>query len=173
MSKSALKKHLQSLNKDQIIETVLEMYDGIKPVKEYLEYYLQPDEKAMFEKYKKLITDEFYPTTKSFNPKLRFSVARKTIADFRTLKPSPELLADLMLTLAEQACEFTYDFGDMTEQYYNSAYNNMKAALEYIKKNDLLENFQLRCEDCVKWASPCGYGFAYEISELVYDYYQQ
>ena len=84
MSKSALKKHLQSLNKDQIIETVLEMYDGIKPVKEYLEYYLQPDEKAMFEKYKKLITDEFYPTTKSFNPKLGFTVARKAIADFRT-----------------------------------------------------------------------------------------
>ena len=38
MSKSALKKHLQSLNKEQIIETVLEMDDGIKPVKEYLEY---------------------------------------------------------------------------------------------------------------------------------------
>ena len=72
-----------------------------------------------------------------------------------------------------EPCEFTYDFGDMTEQYYNSAYSNLKAALEYIKKNDLLESFQLRCEDCVKWASPCGYGFAYEISELVYDYYQQ
>ena len=78
-----------------------------------------------------------------------------------------------MLTLAEQACEFTYDFGDMTEQYYNSAYNNMKAALEYIKKNDLLENFQLRCEDCVKWASPCGYGFSAEISQLVFDYYNE
>jgi len=33
MSKSALKKHLQSLNKEQLIETVLEMYDNMKPVK--------------------------------------------------------------------------------------------------------------------------------------------
>lgn len=72
----------------------------------------------MFEKYKKLITDGF------ILPKVSIQSCRfqwhEAIADFRTLKPSPELIADL-LTLAEQACEFTYDFGDMTEQCYNSA----------------------------------------------------
>lgn len=171
MSKSTLKKHLQTLNKEQLIETVLEMYDNLKPAKEYLEYYLSPNEKVMYEKYKKVITDEFYPATKNFNPKLRFSVARKAIADFRALKPSPELLADLMLTLAEQACEFTYDYGDMTEAYYNSAYNNLKSALEYIEKNNLLERYKNRCQQCEKWASPCGYGFSDEISQLIYEYY--
>lgn len=51
MSKSTLKKHLQTLNKEQLIETVLEMYDNLKPAKEYLEYYLSPKEKVMYEKY--------------------------------------------------------------------------------------------------------------------------
>jgi len=171
MSKVSLKKHLQLLTKEQVIETVLEMYDNVKPAKEYLEYFLNPNEKEMLGKYKKVITDEFYPTTKSFNPKLRFAVAKKAIAEFRALKTSPELVADLMLTLAEQACKFTYDFGDMTEQYYNSAYTNLEVALEYMDKNNLLKAFKLRCDDCVKYASPCGYGFADEISQLVNDYY--
>ena len=54
MSKLALKKHLQSLNREQLIETVLEMYDNMKPVKEYLEFFLNPNEKEMFEKYKSI-----------------------------------------------------------------------------------------------------------------------
>lgn len=148
------------------------MYDAIKPAKDYLEYYLSPDEKAVYEKYKKVITDEFYPTTKYRNPKLRFSVARKAIAEFRALKPAPELLADLMLTLGEQDCEFTYDFGEMTEGFYNSAYNNLEAALKFIKQNNLLDNFKLRCYKCIKWASVCGYGFRDEIEQLVSDYYE-
>ena len=171
MSKSALKKHLQSLTKEQMIETVLEMYDNMKPVKEYLEFFLNPNEKEMFEKYRAVIVNEFYPKGKYFDPKTRFSVAKKAIADFRALKPSPELLADLMLTLPEMACQFTYDYGDMSEQFYNSAYNNFKAALEYMHKNNLLEAFKLRCKNCLKWASVCGYGFADDISDIYYQYY--
>jgi len=172
MSKSTLKKHLQTLSKEQMIETVLELYDNVKPAKEYFEFFLNPNEKEMLEKYRAVIVNEFYPRGKFTEPKTRFSVAKKAIADFRALKPSPELLGDLMVTLAEMACKFTYDYGDMWEQYYNSAYNNFKAALDFLDKNNLLDNFKLRCEDCVKYASPCGYGFADEISDIYYQYYQ-
>ncbi|HRZ97521.1 MAG TPA: DUF6155 family protein [Paludibacter sp.] len=171
MSKPALKKHLQSLTKEQLIETVLEMYENMKPVKEYLEFFLNPNEKEMFEKYRKIIINEFYPKGKYTEPKTRFSVAKKAIAEFRILKSSPELLGDLMVTLVENACKFTYDYGDMSEQYYNSAYTNYELALKYLQKNNLLDKFKLRCKDCVKYASPCGYGFAGEIESLYYDYY--
>jgi hypothetical protein len=171
MSKVALKKHLQSLTKEQLIETVIEMYDNIKPAKEYLEFFLNPNEKEMFEKYKDIIVKEFYPTGKYSEPKTRFSVAKKAIAEFRTLKPSPELLGDLMLILPEMVCKFTSEYGDMWEQYYDSAYTNFKNALIYLQKNNLLENFKLRCEDCVKYASPCGYGFADDIADIFYQYY--
>ena len=173
MSKPALKKHLQSLTKEQLIETVLEMYDNMKSVKEYLEFFLNPNEKEMFEKYKAVIINEFYPRGKYTDPKTRFSVAKKAIADFRTLKPSSELLADLMLTLPEMACQFTFDYGDMSEQYYNSAYNNFKAALEYMHKSSLLDSFKLRCVDCLKWASVCGYGFEDDMNEIFYQYYKE
>ena len=173
MSKIALKKHLQSLTKEQLIETTLDMYDNLKPVKEYFEFFMNPNENEMFEKYKSVIVNEFYPKGKYTDPKTRFSVAKKAIADFRVLKPSPELLGNLMLTLPEMACMFTRDYGDMWEQYYDSAYNNFKNALLYLQKNNLLENFKLRCEDCVKYASNCGYGFADDMADLYYQYYNE
>jgi len=76
-----------------------------------------------------------------------------------------------MLTLPEMACKFTCDYGDMWEQYYNSAYTNFKNTLVFLQKNKLLDNFKLRCEDCVKYASPCGYGFADDIADVFYLYY--
>ena len=172
MSKTALKKHLLSLTKEQVIEQVLGLYDTCKPAKEYFEYYLNPDEKGQSEKYKAIIINEFYPKGKSATPKTRFSVAKKAIADFRSLSPPPELLGDLMLTFPEMACKFTYDYGDMWEQYYISAATNFELALKFLQKHDLLEQFQHRCKDCVKYANPCGYGFADEISELFSQYYQ-
>ena len=93
------------------------MYDTMKPVKEYLEFFINPNEKEMFEKYRAIIVNEFYPRGKSTQPKIRFSVAKKAIADYRALKPSPELVGDLMLTLAETACKFSNDYGDLWEQY--------------------------------------------------------
>jgi hypothetical protein len=173
MSKTELKKHLLSLTKEQIVEQVLGLYDTCKPAKEYFEYFLNPDEKGQFGKCKAIIINEFYPKGKYVEPKTRFSVAKKAITDFRSLSPSPELLGDLMVTLPEMACEFTSDYGDMSEQYYTSAVNNYEAALKFLKKHDLLEQFQLRCEDCVKYAKPCGYGFAEEISDLFDEYYNQ
>jgi len=172
MSKSTLKKHLQTLTKEQLTEFILEMYDNSKPAKEYLEYYLKPNEQELLEKYRKVIVQEFYPKGKTAEPKTRFSVARKAISDFRYLKPSPEALADLMLTLPEMACKFTREYGDMSEQFYDSAYNNFKTALLFIYKNGLKNSFKLRCEDCVKWASYCGYGFGDDMREIYYQYYQ-
>jgi hypothetical protein len=171
MSKTTLKKHLLSLTKEQIVEMVLGLYDVSKPAREYFEYYLQPDEKGMFEKYRTIVINQFYPKGKFLDALPRFSVAKKAIADFRSLSPSPLLLADLMVTLAEMACKFTFDYGDMSEQYYNSAAKNFELALEFLDKHDLLDQFKLRCLDCVKYAEPCGYGFSYEIEELYDEYY--
>ena len=171
MSKTELKKHLQTLTKEQVIEQVLELYGNCKPAKEYFEYFLKPDEQGQFEKYKASIINEFYPNGNRFNPALRFSVAKKAIADFRALKPSPELLADLLVTLPETACQFTNEYGDMSEQYYNSTVTNFEVALKFLQQNNLLADFKLRCKDCVKYAEPCGYGFPDELDQLFDEYY--
>jgi len=171
MSKTELKKHLQSLTKEQVIEQVLELYGNCKPAKEYFEYFLHPNEKEKFKKYKAIIFNEFFDNTLVGIGKLRFSVAKKAIADFRALKPSPELLADLLVTLPETACQFTKEYGDMTEQFYDSTVINYEVALKFLQQNNLLADFKLRCKDCVKYSESCGYGFHEEIDRLFRDYF--
>jgi hypothetical protein len=171
MSKAALKKELQGFTKEQLVTHILDLYDKNKAVKEFYEFYLNPrSEKELLNKYKKLIYKEF-GVDNFFTAGLKFSVAKRAIADFRNLQPSPEVLADLMLYLPECACEFTHDYGDMSEQFYNGAVNNFVKALEYIQKHGLLDTFKLRAQKCVEWASPCGYGFADEIANIYEEFF--
>ena len=80
MSKVALKKYLGTLEKSEIIDVVLDLYDARKEAKEYLEYILNPDEKEKMKEYKAIIRNEFWP--KRGDGKCRFSVCKRAIADF-------------------------------------------------------------------------------------------
>ena len=93
MSKAKLKKYLQTLSKEQVIEVMLELYDARKEAKEYLEFYLAPDSNAELEKCKKAIRQEFFPT-RSFSEKPSFAKCRKVISDFQKLKPEPTCIAE-------------------------------------------------------------------------------
>ena len=171
MSKTALKKELSKLTKNQLVEQILDLYDKNTAVKEFYKFYLNPtNEKELADKYKKLIRKEFNVENPMRSTE-KFSVAKKAISDFKNLQPSPEYLADVMLYLPESACELTALYGDFSEQFYNSAYNNFKTALAFLKKHNLLEQFRPRTEQCLKWASNCGYGFADDIADEFYEYY--
>lgn len=173
MSKIKLKKELQQLTKEQLIEQILDLYSNNSTVEEFYNFYLNPhNEKELAQKYKKLIRKEFNVEHPERGGE-KFSVAKRVISDFKGLQPSPEALADLMLYLPESACELTYRYGDYSEQFYNAACNNYTVALKYIATNGLLQKFKPRARQCVRWASPCGYGFADEIAEIYYEYYQE
>ena len=59
MSKATLKKYLGSLDKSEVIDVVLDLYDARKEAKEYLEYFLNPDETAKMKEYKAIIGMSF------------------------------------------------------------------------------------------------------------------
>ena len=171
MSKLQLKKELQKFTKEQLIEQIFELYDTYKPVKEYYKTFLNPDNiEEVCEKYKEVIMNEFYPTTR-LRPKMRFSVARGAISDFNKLKPPPKLVAELMLTLVEYACKFTNDYGSQTEQYYISIRNNFVPALEFLQKEDLLDVFKSKCEKCLEYSKPNGYFFPDNMNYYFNKYY--
>ncbi len=100
MSKATLKKHLLSLEKEDIINVVLELYTARKEAKEYLEYYLNPDENGLFEKSKEQINKEFFPA--KGKRKARVSECRKVIKHFSTLWPTAEHLGQLHLYYADR-----------------------------------------------------------------------
>ncbi len=165
MSKSTVKKHLQSLPKESIIDMVMEMYSARKEAQEYLEFYTHPNERGKLEEYKSIIREEFYPTRRR-EPQTRFAVCRKAVADFRKLKPSADALADLMVSYMECATQFTHDYGDMWEQYYASVEGNFSKTIKHIVSNGLWEEYDNRLRRCMEWASVCGYGFADTIAGM-------
>ena len=161
------------MSKEHVIEFVLEVYQINKQTKQHIEYLLDPNEKEMLEKYRKIIIEEFYPTKGSSDPKLRFAVCKKAIAEFKSLKPAPENLADLLVTLSETTCEFIGDFSSIWEEFYDSTATNFIVALKYLEKNGLLEPFEKRCAKCVKHVASTGYGFEDSMGDIYSEYYKK
>lgn len=165
MSKASVKSLLQTMTKKDIIEMVLEMYSARKEAKEYLEFYANPNEDGKLEEYKAIIKEEFYPKRRR-EPQTRFSVCRKAVADFKKLKPSADALAELMVSYMEWATEFTFDYGDMWEQYYDSVEGNFDRTIKHIVANGLWDKYDKRLQQCVKWSDNCGYGFADAMGDM-------
>lgn len=61
MSKIQLKKLLESLAKEEIIDIVIELYDARKEAKEYLDFFVNPNDDAKLLEYKQIIYNEFFP----------------------------------------------------------------------------------------------------------------
>lgn len=170
MSKQQLKKLLNSMDKADIMSLILEMYDAKKEIQNYLDFYINPNEKEQFLKYKAIIEKEYSLTVAE--PKCRLVIAKKAVSDFATLKPSVLLQAELMMFLVECGCQLTRKYGDMWEGFYDGMYNNFVRALKFMKKHGLLMEFRINAEKCVRLASPCGYGFADDMANAFHDFYE-
>lgn len=81
MSKSQLKKELQTLDKNQLIEVLLSTYSSSAGAKEYLDFFLNPDVDALMDKKLKIIDRELARTKYGYS-KARVSVLNKTLKEF-------------------------------------------------------------------------------------------
>lgn len=168
MSKTTIKKLLQSMTKDEIIGLVLELYSAKKEAKEYLEYYACPDEEGKLEEYKAIIREEFYPVRRR-DPQLRFSVCRKAVADFKNFKPSKNAIAELMVSYMEWVFQLAHEYGAMWEDFYYSVESDFDETVQYVAENGLWEKFDKRLQQCVKWTDGSGYDFANIIEDIYED----
>jgi hypothetical protein len=102
MSKRDLKKYLNQLDKEQIADQLLELYDKFPEVKTYYNFVFNPREDRLVQEAKLKISNEYFPV-KSKRARLRRSIAQKYIKHFLTLGLDPHLLADIMLFNIETA----------------------------------------------------------------------
>jgi hypothetical protein len=157
MGVSELKKELKSFEKDKLIELFLDLYKKNKAVKEYFDYFINPDEQALFNKFRDKIYESFYPK-RGVNYNLK--VGKKAIAEFKKFDPSPILIAELTLFYVETGVEFTIDFGDLGESFYSSMESTFLTALKIMHKERLLDNFAERVENLIsRLDENLGWGF--------------
>jgi hypothetical protein len=165
-----LKSELKKQDKETLIKHVSELYKKYKPVKEYFDFYINPNENELLEKYKEKVREGFFPK-RGWN--LKLSLARKAINEFKKLGPSQENLADLLLYYAECGVEFTNDYGDIDENFYISIEKAYVSALELMEKESVLEKFKDRSEKIVNDTSGIGWGFHDYLGDVFYGFYAE
>lgn len=171
MSKAAVKKYIHSLDREALEQLVLDMYSARKEAKELLEYMVNPNDQAKYEEYKAIITKEFYP--KRGEGKMRYSVCKKAVKEFKSLDPDPMLLADLMLLIPEYASQIADDWGDLWEAFYDGCYNNFRAALKYISDHELYPHFKKRIAKILQNSESSGWGFPDIMNQAFEEYFPE
>ena len=168
MGLTDLKKELNKLEKSKLIEVVLELYKKNKSVKDYFDFYINPNEKELFNKYQKIVFESFYPK-RGFGLKLK--EGKQAISDFKKFEPSTLLLSDLMLYYVETGVKFTNDFGDIDENFYVSVEKMFIQALTLMNKEDILDEFSERALKVVSGADGTGWGFFDSLASIHSEFY--
>ena len=163
-----IKNELRKFDKAKIIELIADLYKKNKSVKEYFDFFVNPNENELSKKYRDKIFDSFYPK-RGFILKLKD--AKQALADFKKLEPSTELLADLMLFYVECGVKFTNDFGDIDEKFYVSAEKIYFEALTLMHKGDFLEKFEIRSFKIVDDSNGIGWGFHDYLLQMYFNFY--
>jgi hypothetical protein len=144
MSKKALKKYLNSLEKEQLEEQLLDLYERFKEVKVFYNFVFNPKEEKLVEEAKVKISKEYFPTTGKRKPKKRRSVAQKHIKHFIQLGLDAPLIADVMVYNIEIAQTFNAQRPIKQDTFYKSMLNSFEQAIDFVQLHGLYAEFQSR-----------------------------
>ncbi len=147
MSKRDLKKYLTELNKEQLEEQVLELYEKFSAVKTYYDFVFNPKEETLLKDCKIKISNEYFPQrtgSKLRRPKMRRSVAQNYIKHFILLGVDPFLIGDVMLYAIEIAQTFSSERIVKQEVFYKSMFSSFKQAVIFMIANGTLNEFKSR-----------------------------
>lgn len=67
---------------------------------------------------------------------------------------------------------FTYDYGDMWEQFYDVFERNFEATMKFLKQHKLIERFQPNLDNILRYSDVCGWGFTDSMKDIYYEYTQ-
>jgi hypothetical protein len=147
MSKRDLKKYLAELNKKQLEEQVLELYEKFSTVKTYYDFVFNPKEDTLLKECKIKISNEYFPqktSGKPRRPKMRRSVAQKYIKHFILLGVDPFIIGDVMLYSIEIAQTFSAERFVKPELFFKSMLNSFEQAVKFMISNGILDEFKSR-----------------------------
>ncbi|OOQ59731.1 DUF6155 family protein [Mucilaginibacter pedocola] len=165
-----VKRELTNLDKKALVEILADLYKKNKQVQEYLGLYIKPeDEAGLLERYSAKVRESFYPK-RGYTYSLK--AGKDAIADFKKLGTSAESLISLMLLYVETGVEFTNDFGDINEAFYNSLASTFKNALKLARTEGILESFEKRAAHILQQSQNIGWGFEYDVLDIFFDHYE-
>ena len=166
MSKRDLKKYVSELDKTQLEEQLLELYDKFKDVKVFYNFVFNPNEKNLIKDAKIKIANEYFPI-RGKRPKMRRSVAQKFIKHFVQLGVDSFLIADLYLYTIEIAQTFTAERLVTNEIFYKSMLLSFQQTISFLIEKGILSDFKNRVVAIKNQAESQNWKNSYEFNAIV------
>lgn len=162
LTKTALKKRLQNCSQGELMDVIQRLYSAVPEAADFLNVEYGDEEYVigLLDKAKKQVRNEFFPARGL--GRLSLSTAKGTIRTFGRICEDPAQYLDLQLYYVECGIEFTNEYGDINEAFYNSMesmYRDVINALICIGDDALTDRFRARLKAAVDDTRNIGWGF--------------
>lgn len=167
ITNTQIKRAVKNCEREECVEIILEIVDACPQAREFLTMKFTDNHCEILEKYKKKIQYEFYPPHGGFG-KLRLKDAKKAISDFMKMCSDKAMTIDIMLFYVENCIAFTNDYGDIDENFYNSALGIYSQIVKSVNVAGFgaYEKFADRLKACVDDTRDIGWGFHDELYDM-------
>ena len=167
-----LKQHLKKLSSADLLKDIVSLFQKYADVKEYYQITLSSSGNLeLCEQYKMKIKNEFFPVRGL--GKMRLSIARKAVVDFKRMSTDVHCVADIMVYYVEMGINFTKEYGDIDEPFYNSMESMYEEAAKFVTKNKIANEYAGRFWKMVDDTVDMGWGFNEGLESIFEKYFQK
>lgn len=147
MSKTALRKELESLTREQIIDVVLTAYSSKKSIKDYFDFFALPDVEKLYDKFMRELTKEI-GRGKYRHSTARISRIRKSIKDFESFNPGTERVRDLRIATINMLIE-QEKVKIFSDTLINGTLKLLNETIAYADRNLIFDSTMREIDKCV------------------------
>lgn len=137
-TKTMLKRELATLTREQLIELIMNTYGLSSEVKQYYDFFVDPDVEKLLEKYKLAISKELSRTKYGRRSKARISVINKNLKQFRMLDPGSEWVIKLWVYMLQYAAA-TESAVYFSDTLYSGLMRSLVSLMDYADTNYQLD----------------------------------
>jgi hypothetical protein len=165
---STVRQQLATWEKPDLLALVKDLYEVAAENRDFIQARSKTGEgDETLEKYRGKIVDQFFPARG--DGKLKLGEARKAIRDYRKATGNLPGTAELLMTYVENGAQFTHEFGDIDERFYNSVESVLEelAALLRGVARELYPQFSERLARVEQMTDGIGWGFHDFVANIV------
>lgn len=135
MSKTAVRKVLAAMERSQLQELLLQLYDARREAKEFLDFYADPNPAALAESYRLQIEKELAKRGRR-RAKPSITAVRKLVKYYASLEPGAQEVLDLMIFTQKKIANLMLTVW-LSESQIKSLGNYLQDVLKYADINGL------------------------------------
>lgn len=174
---SAVRRHLATLDKPALLALVKDLYDFDTENRDFIQARCQAADSGgeVLETYRKKIVEQFFSKRADGIGELKLGVARKAIRDYRKASGNLFGTVELLMTYVETGAEFTREYGDIDERFYNSIESALEELAGLLRREaqEMYPQFRERLTRVEQMTEGIGWGFGDFVRDVVWQLEEQ